>query len=57
MDCTLQHDRDPLDLELVERAVQGALDAIKVGSGELESDEELELALRLELPEMVRAMA
>jgi hypothetical protein len=57
MDCTLQRDLDPLDLEVVERAVQSAFDTIKVGSGpvELESDEELELALRRELAEMVRA--
>jgi hypothetical protein len=57
MYCMLQPDLDALDLELVERAVQGALDVIEVGTGpaELESDEDLELALRRELAEMVRA--
>ena len=37
--------------------MQGGLDASKAGSdqAELESDEELELALRRELTEMVRA--
>ena len=57
MDWTLQRDLDPLDLELVERAVQGVLDTIKVGfvPCELESDEDLERALRRELAEMVRA--
>ena len=54
---TLQRDLDPLDLEVVERAVQGVSDAIKAGPtpSDLESDEELELALRGELAEMVRA--
>ena len=57
MDCTPQRDLDPLDLEVVERAVQGALDATKFGSDpvDLESDEDLELALRRELAQMVRA--
>jgi hypothetical protein len=52
---TLQRDLDPLDLEIVERAVQGVSDAIKAGPtpSDLESDEEL--ALRGELAEMVRA--
>jgi hypothetical protein len=55
--CTLQRDLDSLDLEIVERAVQGVSDAIKAGAtpADLESDEELELALRDELAEMVRA--
>jgi len=54
---TLQRDLDPLDLEIVERAVKGVSDAIKAGPTppDLESDEELELALRGELAEMVRA--
>jgi hypothetical protein len=54
---TLQRDLDPLDLEIVERAVQGVSDAIKAGPtpSDLESDEELELALRGEVAEMVRA--
>ena len=57
MVCTLQRDLDSLDLEIVERAVQGVSDAIKAGAtpADLESDEELELALRDELAEMVRA--
>jgi len=43
--CTLQRDLDSLDLEIVERAVQGVSDAIKAGAtpADLESDEELEL--------------
>jgi hypothetical protein len=57
MDCTLQRDLDPLDLEIVERTVQGAWDARKASCGpvELESDEELEIALRREIAEIVRA--
>lgn len=57
MDYTFQRDLDPLDLEVVERAVQDALDAIKFSSDpvDLESDEDLEFALRRELAEMVRA--
>jgi len=56
MYCRLQRELDPLDLEIVERAVQGCWDAIEAGFGsvELESDEELEIALRRELAEMVR---
>jgi hypothetical protein len=56
MGCALQRDLDPLDLEIVERALQCVSDLIKAGStsADLESDEELELALRSELAEMVR---
>jgi hypothetical protein len=50
---TLQDDLDPLDLEIVERAVQGVCEG--VATGDLESDEELERALRRELAETVRA--
>ena len=46
-------DLDPLDLEIVERALQGISEGAV--SLDLESDEELELALRRELAEMIRA--
>jgi hypothetical protein len=54
---TLQGDLDPLDLEIVERALQGVREGILAGSApiDLESDEELERALRRELAETVRA--
>jgi hypothetical protein len=54
---TLQGDLDPLDLEIVERALQGVCEGITAGSAplDLESDEELERALRRELAETVRA--
>jgi hypothetical protein len=54
---TLQGNLDPLDLEIVERALQGVWESIKAGSAplNLESDEELERALRRELAETVRA--
>jgi hypothetical protein len=57
MVCMLQRDLDPLDLEIVERVMQGVSDVIKAGPtpADLESDEELELGLRRELAEMVRA--
>jgi hypothetical protein len=57
MDCTLQRDLDPLDLEIVERTVQVAWDAIKASCApvELGSDEELEIVLRREIAEMIRA--
>jgi len=56
VDCSLRRVLDPLDLEIMERAMQGVSDAISAGSApaELDSDEELELALRRELAEMVR---
>jgi hypothetical protein len=55
--CLLRRDLDPLDLEIVERAVQGVSDAIRTCTAPvgLESDKELELALRLDLAEMVCA--
>jgi hypothetical protein len=57
MDCTLARSLDPLDLEGVERAVQGLSEKIEgdCSSAELDSDEGLEIALRRELAEMVRA--
>jgi hypothetical protein len=57
MDGTLTRDLDPLDLEVLERALASTPEVIKSGleSAELESDEELELALRRELAEMIRA--
>jgi hypothetical protein len=57
MVCTLQRDLDPLDLEIVERALQGVWEGIAAGLAplDLESDEELERALRRELAETVRA--
>lgn len=49
----LRRDRDPLDLEIVEAASAGAWGAIKENNGrDLESDEELEAALRRELMEI-----
>jgi len=48
-------DLDPLDLEIVERALQGILEgAVSPPIDDLETDEELELALRRELAEMIR---
>ncbi len=57
MTCTLRRELDPLDWEVVERAVQSVTDAIVTGPQPvgLESDEELERELRRELAEMVRA--
>ena len=57
MDGTLTRDLDPLDLEVLERALARTPDVIKSGleAAELESDEELERALRRELAEMIRA--
>ena len=57
MDGTIAPDLDPLDLEVLERALEGTPDAIKTppAVAELESDEELERALRGELAEMIRA--
>ena len=57
MDGTLTRDLDPLDLEVLERALARTPEVIKSGleAAELESDEELERALRRELAEMIRA--
>ena len=54
---TLACDLDPLDLEVVERAIQGLSETIEADrtSAEFDSDEGLEIALRRELAEMVRA--
>jgi hypothetical protein len=52
----LRRGLDPLDLEIVERAFHCALDTIRSDPTlDLESDEELESALRRELEEMVRS--
>jgi hypothetical protein len=57
MDGTIAPDLDPLDLEVLEKALESKPDAIKSPSdvAGLESDEELELALRRELAEEIRA--
>jgi hypothetical protein len=44
---------DPLDLEIVERVLEAAANA-RNATEDLESDEELERALRAELAEIVR---
>ena len=48
MDRTLARNLDPLDLEVVERAIQGLSETIETNrsSAELYSDEGLEIALR-----------
>ena len=50
-------DLDPLDLEVLERAFEGALTAMKEDGvlDELESDQDLEAALRSELIEIARS--
>ncbi len=53
MVLVLGRDLDPLDLELVERAFECVSEAIK--TDEFETDEELEIAMRLELAEIVRS--
>ena len=57
MDGTTAPDLDPLDLEVLEIALESTPDTIKSPSdvAELESDQELEQALRGELAEMIRA--
>ena len=57
MDGTTAPDLDPLDLEVLEIALESTPDTIKSPSDvtELESDQELEQALRGELAEMIRA--
>jgi len=54
MFSTLRRDLDPLDLEILERAFEGALIALKknIAVGDLDSDEALEAALRRELIEI-----
>lgn len=51
-----QRDLDPLDLEVLERALEGALVAVKDSNGlvNLDSDEALEASLRRELIEIAR---
>ncbi|HUW74746.1 MAG TPA: hypothetical protein VMW05_12120 [Methyloceanibacter sp.] len=54
MVSTYRRDFDPLDLEIVERAFHGVLDAVSTEAPfDLYSDEALEAALRRELVEMV----
>jgi hypothetical protein len=50
------HDLDPLDRELMERALDSVWEAIKNGEGisDYGSDEELEAALRCELTDVAR---
>lgn len=57
MVCTLRRDLDPLDWEIVERAVQGVSEIARAGQppADLDSDEDLERALRRELAEMIHA--
>jgi hypothetical protein len=57
MVCTLQCELDPLDLEMVERAIEGTSEVMKTCCSKvgLETDEGLEIALRRELAEMVRS--
>jgi hypothetical protein len=57
MDCTLARNLDPLDLEVVDRAIEGLPETIEAdrSSAELDSDQGLEIALRRELAEMVHA--
>ena len=45
---------DPLDLEILERALDGALAALKEDVADLDSDEALEATLRQELIEIAR---
>ena len=47
---------DPLDLELLERALEGAFVSVKESNGlvDLDSDEALEATLRIELIEIAR---
>jgi hypothetical protein len=58
MQSKLRRDLDPLDLELVERALESTWTAVKgnyVLSRQLDSDEELEANLRRELIEIALA--
>lgn len=52
--CKLSRDLDPLDCELLERAIEGVLIAVKENHAldELEHDEQLEAALERELVEI-----
>jgi len=53
----LRRDLDPLDLEILERAFEGAVVALKENDAlnDLDSDEELEARLRRELVEIARS--
>ena len=50
----VRRDLDPLDREIMERAIEGVWDVLKGNKAlvDLESDEELEIALRRELTEI-----
>jgi hypothetical protein len=56
MALRFQRDLDPLDLEIVERAFESTWEAVKQSNtlAKLDSDEELEAALRCELLELAR---
>jgi hypothetical protein len=53
----LRRDLDPLDLEILERALESAVVALKEGDtfNDLDSDEALEASLRSELAEIARS--
>jgi hypothetical protein len=53
----LRRDLDPLDLEILERALEGAVVALKENDAlnDLDSDEALEARLRRELAEIARS--
>jgi hypothetical protein len=53
----LRRDLDPLDLEILERAFEGAVVALKENGAlnDLDSDEALEASLRRELAEIARS--
>jgi hypothetical protein len=55
----LRRDLDPLDLEILERAFEGAVVALKENDAlnDLDSDEALEASLRCELAEIARSNA
>jgi hypothetical protein len=57
MPYELRRELDPLDLEMIERAVEGISEVVETcrAQVDLESDKGLEVALRRELAEMVRA--
>jgi hypothetical protein len=54
----LRRDLDPLDLEILERAFEDAVIALKENDtlNDLDSDEALEASLRRELVEIARSM-
>jgi hypothetical protein len=55
MQSKLRHNFDPLDLKVIERALESAWAVVKgnhVATGELDTDEQLEANLRRELIEI-----